>query len=183
MANKLYELLLKLRCSKLEYHGDIKPQNIIITSKGLRLIDPGYFGALPCREGMIPNAVITTPAYYPCLEPDDAFAAGAILWELCLGRHPLRFSRAEDGQQQLSSGVQLKQKLKMQELSGRYFYSSICDLLLPQVLDPAISNDLQRLLLSAIGLEYSGKNALELELAPAIPTPQEVLEQIKSVIS
>jgi serine/threonine protein kinase len=83
IASKLYELLMKLRCSKLAYHGDIKPQNIMVTSKGLRFIDPGYFGPLACREGLIPNAVLSTPAYYPCMEPDDAFAAGVVFWELC----------------------------------------------------------------------------------------------------
>src|SRR5262249_33610081 len=72
-----------------EYHGDLKPENIIITASGLKIIDPGHFGPLDCREGHLGRCIITTPAYYPLLIPDDLFALGIILWEIACRRHPL----------------------------------------------------------------------------------------------
>jgi hypothetical protein len=50
---------------------------------------------------------------------------------------------------------------------------------LPQILDPEIVNELQQLLLGAIGLSYSEDH--KLDLAPSTLAPQEVLEQIKAL--
>jgi serine/threonine protein kinase len=30
--------------SPIKYHGDLKPENIIVTTTGAKIIDPGYFG-------------------------------------------------------------------------------------------------------------------------------------------
>src|SRR4030095_12614643 len=59
---------------KFRYHGDVKPENILITQAGIKLIDPGHFGPLDCAEGNLDVCIVTTPAYYPLLTPDDLFA-------------------------------------------------------------------------------------------------------------
>ncbi|MBX9685372.1 MAG: hypothetical protein K2X27_01645, partial [Candidatus Obscuribacterales bacterium] len=70
LAIKVFEAFEALLNSGLKYHGDLKPENIILAGAGVRLVDPGYFGPLACLEGMIPQVVITTPRYYPTLEAD-----------------------------------------------------------------------------------------------------------------
>src|SRR5205823_1116164 len=83
---KVFEAFCQLSQSKLDYHGDLKPENIILSGGGVRVIDPGYFGSMRCKEGMVPHVVVSSPQYYPCLEPDDSLAAALCLWELCLGQ-------------------------------------------------------------------------------------------------
>lgn len=72
-----------------DYHGDIKPDNIMIDGQQITLIDPGYFGTLLCQQGEVPFCMISTPLYYPLLEADDKLAAGFMMWELIAGVHPL----------------------------------------------------------------------------------------------
>lgn len=68
------------RNSAFPYHGDLKPDNILVSPGGVHLLDPGYFG---------PDRYVTTPAYYPRMQPDDLAAFAIILWEIAAGRHPL----------------------------------------------------------------------------------------------
>ncbi len=49
----------------LRYHGDLTPDNIMISYSRVKLLDAGYYGAIDCTEGLVEDAVITTPAYYP----------------------------------------------------------------------------------------------------------------------
>jgi serine/threonine protein kinase len=42
------------------YHGDLKPENIMVTMDGAKAIDAGYFGTLDC-EGQSLEIAVTTP--------------------------------------------------------------------------------------------------------------------------
>lgn len=70
------------------YHGNIKPQNILLTDTGTILLDPGYFGPISALEGDYEKGMVSTIAYYPFLEPDDMFALGICLYEAVTGVHP-----------------------------------------------------------------------------------------------
>lgn len=72
-------------------HGDLKPENIVITTKGASayVLDPGYFGNLTTIQKPPVKVKMTTPLYYPFLEPDDMFATGIMLLEVFTGKNPL----------------------------------------------------------------------------------------------
>lgn len=72
------------------HHGDLKPENLIASPDGVKIIDPGFFGEIDCQEGSLLQVAVTTPLYYPFLEPDDLLAVGLMLWEAVCGEHPLR---------------------------------------------------------------------------------------------
>jgi serine/threonine protein kinase len=106
MADKRMDLLLKREAllrtfvsvartlQRLEsgtpdfYHGNLKPENILVTETGTVLLDPGYFGAISSVEGDFENGMVSTVAYYPFLEPDDLLAFGICLFEAMTGIHP-----------------------------------------------------------------------------------------------
>ncbi|MBX9668756.1 MAG: hypothetical protein K2X93_14105 [Candidatus Obscuribacterales bacterium] len=78
------------------YHGDLKPSNIIIDESTVKLLDPGFFGEIKSGLGDSFPMKVTTPLYYPFLNPDDFFAVGLITWEAVFGRHPLKYTEFAD---------------------------------------------------------------------------------------
>lgn len=184
LAIKVLEAICILRKSPLSYHGDLKPENIILSGNGVRLIDPGYFGALACEEGMIPQAVISTPQYYPFLEPDDSFAAGSIFWEICLGFRPIANVDSAANYESVNQtkeliGPGLQEMIAFQEMMGRYFLSPISGLSLPLERWPQLAPPLQDLLLRSIGLELSGEGLLERSKKPL--APEGLLDELKQL--
>lgn len=77
---RLGETLSRLQKSeRLPYHGDLKPENVIVTPEGgVVLIDPT--SGIPSDQGRV-----TTPRYYPLLTPDDRPAFALMLIEAMTG--------------------------------------------------------------------------------------------------
>lgn len=67
------------KSGRLPYHGDLKPENVIVTPEGgAVLIDPT--SGIPPEQGRV-----TTPGYYPLLTPDDRPAFALMLIEAMTG--------------------------------------------------------------------------------------------------
>ncbi|MBY0547598.1 MAG: hypothetical protein K2W95_09915 [Candidatus Obscuribacterales bacterium] len=143
----------------IDYHGDLKPENICITTSGAPVIfDVGYFGALQTDAGLLENCAITTPLYYPSLRPNDLFAFACILWEALLQVHPLR-SKAGSS---LRCSDNLSQHLQIASQTGSSLIRGLGSIPRPKDIKPDISCELEVVLLKALGLSISGD-----ELIPA----------------
>ncbi len=77
---RLGETLSRLQKSgRLPYHGDLKPENVIVTPEGgVVLLDPT--SGILAAQGRV-----TTPRYYPLLTPDDRPAFALMLIEAMTG--------------------------------------------------------------------------------------------------
>lgn len=144
-----------LKLPGFPYHGDLKPDNVLHSSGRITIIDPGYFGPIEGADGHeIHNAFVTTPDYYPFLRPDDLFAAGIMLWESATGVHPLSSGPRSSERADLKRiGEKLREIVRMPERVGQYFLSPILGIRPPREICPAITPELEAVLLKAMRLE------------------------------
>jgi serine/threonine protein kinase len=160
------ELLAKLnRLSsdkEFGYHGDIKPENVMVTKSGTVLLDPGHFGPLRNSQGTIEQTAVTTPAYYPLLLPDDVLAIGLMLWEIAAGAQPLRTPTYLSQLDKSRAHPELLSMVKAQEMAGQAYFSPIASLRPLSETFPNMPTDYDRFLLKCLRLEL--RNDL---LAPA----------------
>lgn len=162
MNNKLNYLFNVARAmSSLEksiaaYHGDLKPDNVIVQDATVKLIDPGFFGSMHCREGDIESCAITTEAYYPCLEEDDLFAFGLMVWEVLLSRHPLT---EVQGTPRSDVGDSLRQWIRGYEILGRHFVKNLSRLVLASEIRAGVSASAESYLLKLLRLRRDSISA------------------------
>ncbi|MBI3830253.1 MAG: serine/threonine-protein kinase [Planctomycetes bacterium] len=144
-----------LKLPGFPYHGDLKPDNVLHSAGRITIIDPGYFGPIESAYGHeIHNAFITTPDYYPFLQPDDLFAAGIMLWEAATGMHPLGNGPSSSERADLKRiGEKLREIVRMPERVGQYFLSPLLDLRPPREICPSLKPELEAVLLKALRLE------------------------------
>ncbi len=153
-------LLLRLAVSLSElshvhgwdFHGDLKPENIFVTGDRLVLLDPGFFGKIQCREGDL-QVSVTTPEYYPDLQPDDLLAFGIIIWEAVCGVHPLLSGQDAANDLPHSLGEDVLQQIEARELAGRFELSPLRRLQKPEQTKPWLNPQLRNLLLKGLRLE------------------------------
>lgn len=144
------------------YHGDLKPENIILTDEGPVLIDPGYFGPLVVSGVRVQQCLITTPSYYPLYCPDDLLALGIMLWEMVLGKQPFS-SNSFSGDSDLDHcGTRLIEFVQDQEKVGRYAYSPVLDLKAPAEIRSGINSRQEECLLKGLRLERSSSGKLDI---------------------
>lgn len=161
-----------------DYHGDIKPDNILVDSNKVRFIDPGYFGPIDCQEGEDLQCMVTTSTYYPLLKPDDLFAFGIMLWEIACKQHPLGQSSQEN--QTSKTGPKLEKLVASYENVGQYYLSPILNLTRPREIHPAISDELEKILLKAMRLDASSASG-QLELADGYQSFEELARDLEKL--
>jgi serine/threonine protein kinase len=142
------------------YHGDLKPDNIVVTEYGIKLIDPGYFGEITHRGRPIGRAAVTTPDYYPLLEPDDLLAFGVIAWEALTGVHPLPPGSSSDQLDTTRVSPELLNMIQMREATGNYYGSGLLALRHPFENGDNVSISLGHVLLKLLRLRMSEEGVL-----------------------
>ena len=196
MSQKQILALFHLLASFMEampnaYHGDLTPDNIFIECddnddvSGIRLVDPGYFGPLHCLEGTFDTCMISTPAYYPLLVPDDLMAVGICMWEALTGVHPLTCSpSAPNSTSSPESSISVAQDvvdlINFRNSLLQPYLTPLMNVVLPCDLNSEISERLQSTILScmhfrldetrkiAIDNGFEGFAQLRVELAALI---------------
>jgi len=170
------------------YHGDLKPENVMIGGKGLKLIDPGYFGPLKCQEGSMSKCAITTTCYYPSLTPDDLLAFGIMLWEASLGEHPLlpRLSSGTGSAEEaagptarpaeMMSSDALRQRVNRYSALGYFGFEPLLHLRRPASIKPGLDSSVEDLLLKALRLKINDQN--QLDDAPGFKSFAEIHHQL-----
>lgn len=159
----IVEIALSLeRLSKnpqFRYHGDLKPENIIVSDTEVKFIDIGYFG---CEEKTYLPSLVTTPAYYPDLQADDLFALGLIVWEIVCGQQPFALPLSSSEFLDLSNiGENLFEWVYQSELAGQYFKTAILHTKRPSELVLDLEPELENFLLKAINLHIRNDNKLD----------------------
>ena len=158
---QLLEIFAKL-CTAMEdllergtfmYHGDLKPDNVMIDNQGVRLLDPGYFGPMQTEYGMVDPCIITTPHYYPTMTADDMMAVGLMMWETFCHQHPLATRASTDTMDRSMISDELYQWARGKELVGQFYASPLLCVLLPAEVDEGISFELEAVLLKAVHLK------------------------------
>jgi serine/threonine protein kinase len=133
----------------LAYHGDLKPENVIVKPSGkVVMLDPG----LRLAEQRI---VTTTPHYNPLLLCDskaDVMAIGIMIYEILTGTLPFDEVPWEFAGQR-SGGETVR-------LSLSYFFS-YCP---PHVLNPKTPEDLERIIYRSITVPAYGLAELKKDL-------------------
>ncbi len=131
----------------LAYHGDLKPENLIVKPSGkVVMIDPAL------REG---NVVTTTPHYNPLLLTDskaDVMAIGIMIYEILTGTLPFDEVPWEFAGQR-SGGETVR-------LSLSYFFS-YCP---PHTLNPKTPEELERIIYRCITVQGYGLAELKADL-------------------
>ncbi|MFO1076730.1 MAG: serine/threonine-protein kinase [Planctomycetota bacterium] len=142
-------LLALNQSGALEYHGDLKPENIVVKPSGkVVMLDP----ALRLHEQRI---VTTTPHYNPLLLTDskaDVMAIGIMIYEILTGTLPFDEVPWEFAGQQ-SGG-------ETQRLSLSFFFSYSP----PHVLNPKTPEELERIIYRCITVKDYGLEELRTDL-------------------
>ncbi len=132
-----------------DYHGDLKPENIIIKPSGkVVLIDPAM------RTG-VPDVVTTTPHYNPLLQTDskaDVMAIGIMIYEILTGTLPF------DDVPWEYAGKRVGGETARLSLS---FFFSYCP---PQMLNPKTPPELERIIYRCITVPSYGLKELQVDL-------------------
>jgi serine/threonine protein kinase len=146
-----------------EYHGDLKPENIMVDGNQILILDPGYFGELDTIDGTEPNIAVTTPMYYPELIPDDNHALGLILWEIATGQHALTERFPQPQFDPSRHAARLDNYVRgFQSVGKARFIRGLFSLQVPSEESPDVDADMERFLLASIGLTLTDDRRLEL---------------------
>lgn len=147
------------------YHGDVKPENMIVTNNGVILVDCGYFGNVHVGDRADPQKtlIVTTPRYYPRLLPDDLLALGLILWESAL-RKPLLESVAYSGDFEPDMvSDRLVDIVSEEEALGNFNFTAVLGTEKPMSLREGMPPQVQSILLKSVRLKFTNDGVLDID--------------------
>lgn len=156
------------RLSRIEhfnYHGDVKPENMIVTANGVVMVDCGYFGNVQVDEAIDKDKslIVTTPRYYPLLKPDDLLALGLIVWEIAC-RSSLLSGVAYSGDYDTEHiADDLVECVAREEALGNFNFTQVLGAEMPSTLRSGMPPRVEALLLKAVRLKVTKGGVLTLD--------------------
>ncbi len=148
------------------YHGDVKPENMIVTANGVILVDCGYFGNVQVGERIDDQQktlIVTTPRYYPRLQPDDLLAFGLIMWEAAM-RKPLLEGVTYSGDfADRKVTDRLKDIVLEEEALGNFNFTGILKADKPSQIREGLPPQVDTLLLKAVRLKFNKNDELDID--------------------
>ena len=163
------------------YHGDVKPENMVVTNSGVILVDCGFFGATEYgdTEDDRKSLIVTTPRYYPHLKADDLLAFGLILWEVAC-RKPLltgvSYSRDFDLKRVTEELLDVVHK---EENLGNFHFSQIIKTEKPSQLRGGLPAIVEHILLRAVRLNFTDDD--KLDLSPGYDSFEEIADDLRLI--
>ncbi len=160
--------------------GNLKPEHVLICdSSQIRLVSPGVFSKkFWIGKIRLPGA-ITSPAYYPTLEPNDLFAFGLMLWESFMGSHPLQHKAIS--REQLDKtyvGDSFLRMIESYEGTANHFPAALLEIKPPSQM--GMPERIEKLLLKGLGLEKSA--AGKIEEGPSFDNFLQIADELEGVL-
>jgi len=164
------------------YHGDVKPENMVVTANGVILVDCGYFGNVNVGEkpdDAQKTLIVTTPRYYPRLLPDDLLAFGLIVWETAM-RTPLIDSVRYHGDFESDLVTdRLSDRVLEEEALGNFNFTGIMGAERPSNVREGLPPQIDNLLLKAVRLKFNKENKLDLD--EGFESFEEIADELKKL--
>lgn len=132
-----------------QYHGNITPDSIFITKNDIVLLSPGNFSATTSSGSTV---ALTTPSYYPFMEPNDIFSIGCCLWQVLLKQHPLSSGGALESPDRFAQD--LREMLNYRKALNHAPLWHFLKLTPPNELRSDLNSETIRVLMRALKLEY-----------------------------
>lgn len=162
------------------YHGDVKPENMIVTTHGVILVDCGYFGNVHVGEKTDEaqkTLIVTTPRYYPRLLPDDLLAFGLLLWETTM-RKPLLEGvsyHADFDSENVTD--RLSDLVLEEEALGNFNFTGMLGAQTPSSIREGLPPQIDALLLKAVRLKFNKSN--KLDIGEGFESFEEIADELK----
>ncbi len=163
------------------YHGDVKPENMVVTNSGVILVDCGFFGATEYGEtdDERKSLIVTTPRYYPHLKADDLLAFGLLLWEVAC-RKPLlngvSYSRDFDLKRVTDDLLDIVHK---EEDLGNFHFSQIINTEKPTSSRGGLPEIIEHILMRAVRLCFTDDG--KLDAAPGYDSFEEIADDLRLI--
>lgn len=154
----LIGLLEKLEQAGAPAHFNLKPEHVILTRTAVHLLSPGVTLAGQTAGGHPVSHVVTTPDYYPWLQPDDKLAVGIMLWEAVCKVHPF----ASGGEKHLEKRLAepFRHQIQSDVSKGYSTLAALLQLKMPSEIKHNLPTQAEKVLLKAVRLGFLANGQL-----------------------